>query len=142
MSAAAKPRAFKLRPVVVAEHPLQRQIADALRIEIAPAGRVSVHGVVWWAVDAANYGGAVPGTRMARGLCAGVADLFLLHCGKAHFIEIKTDIGVLSDAQRSVCAAVIASGGKVGVVRDATEVMGCLDAWAIPRARRIRGAAA
>lgn len=140
MSAAAKPR-FKLRPVVVAEHPLQRQIADALRIEIAPAGRVSTHGVVWWAVDAANYGGAVPGTRMARGLCAGVADLFLLHCGKAHFIEIKTDIGVLSDAQRSVCAAVIASGGQVGVVRDAAEVMACLDEWQIPRARRIREAA-
>ena len=32
----------------VAEHPLQRQIADALRLEIAPPGKVSRHGVVWW----------------------------------------------------------------------------------------------
>jgi hypothetical protein len=34
----------------VAEHPLQRQIADALRLEIAPPGKVSYHGEVWWSV--------------------------------------------------------------------------------------------
>jgi hypothetical protein len=28
---------------VVPEHPLQRQIADALRLEIAPPGKVSGH---------------------------------------------------------------------------------------------------
>jgi hypothetical protein len=30
----------------VPEHPLQRRIADALRFELAPPGRVSGHGVV------------------------------------------------------------------------------------------------
>ena len=30
------------------EHPLQRQIADALRLEIAPPGQLSRDGVVWW----------------------------------------------------------------------------------------------
>jgi hypothetical protein len=33
---------------VVTEHPLQRQIADALRLELAPPGKVSRDGVVWW----------------------------------------------------------------------------------------------
>jgi hypothetical protein len=37
-----------IRRPPVPEHPLQRQIADALRLEIAPPGRVSGHwrGVV------------------------------------------------------------------------------------------------
>jgi hypothetical protein len=39
----------------VAEHPLQCQIADALRLEIAPPGKVSRDGVVWWSVDHAAY---------------------------------------------------------------------------------------
>jgi hypothetical protein len=31
----------------IGEHPLQHQIADALRLEIAPPGKVSHDGVVW-----------------------------------------------------------------------------------------------
>jgi hypothetical protein len=34
------------RPPVVAEHPLQRQIADVLPLEIAPPGKVSRGGMV------------------------------------------------------------------------------------------------
>jgi hypothetical protein len=75
--------------VRVAEHPLQKQIADALRFEIAPPGKVSRDGVVWWSIDHANYGGKVPGIRLGRGLIAGIPDLFVLHCGVAHMIEIK-----------------------------------------------------
>jgi hypothetical protein len=32
-------------------------------------------------------------------------------------------------------AAVLASGGRVGVVRDADEMLELLDAWGIPRAQ-------
>src|SRR6516162_11287199 len=51
--------------VRVAEHPLQRQIADALRFEIAPPGKVSRDGVVWWNVDHASYADTAPGARRA-----------------------------------------------------------------------------
>ena len=34
-------------------------------------------------------------------------------------------------------AAVLAGGGRVGVVRNAEEMLGLLDAWGIPRARRL-----
>ena len=37
-------------------------------------------------------------------------DLFVLHRGIAHMVEIKTQAGELSDAQQSVMAAVLASG--------------------------------
>ena len=117
-------------------HPLQRP--DALRLEIAPPGKVSRDGVVWWSVDHAAYAGTAPGARIGRGIVAGVPDLFVLHRGIAHMVEIKTPAGALSDPQQSVMAAVLASGGRrVGVVRDAEEMLGLLDAWGIPRARRL-----
>ena len=33
--------------------------------------------------------------------------------------------------------AVLAGGGRVGVVRNAEEMLALLDAWGIPRARRL-----
>jgi hypothetical protein len=64
--------------------------------------------------------------------------------GLAHMIEVKSPAGQLSDPQQSVMAAVLASGGRVGVVRNADEMLGLLDAWGIPRARRsvLRGGVA
>ena len=64
-------------------------------------------------------------------------DLFVLHRGIAHMVEIKTPAGELSDPQQSVMAAVLASGGRVGVVRDADEMLELLDAWGILRARHL-----
>ena len=37
------------------EHPLQRQIADALRLELAPPGKVPRNGVVWWSVEVVHF---------------------------------------------------------------------------------------
>ena len=56
----------RVRIAPVPEHPLQRQIADALRLEIAPPGKVSRDGVVWWSVDHAAYAGTAPGARIGR----------------------------------------------------------------------------
>ena len=84
----------------LAEHPLQKQIADALRFEIAPAGKVSRDGVVWWSIDHANYGSDVPGIRVGRGLIAGIPDLFVLHRGVAHMIEVKAQDGVRQPPER------------------------------------------
>jgi hypothetical protein len=135
----AKP--FRLTAPIVREHPIQKQIADVLRIEIAPAGKVSRAGVVWYSIDHANYAGEVPGVRIGRGIIAGIPDIFVLYRGRAHMIEVKPEDGELSVAQRSVAAAVLASGGRVGVARDATETLACLDEWQIPRNRRVREAA-
>ena len=52
----------------------------------------------------------------------------MLHRGIAHMVEIKTPAGELSDPQQSVMSAVLASGGHVGAVRSAEEMLGLLDA--------------
>ena len=74
---------------------------------------MSRDGVVWWSVDHASYAGTAPGVRVGRGTVAGVPDLFVLHRGIAHMIEIKTPAGVLSDPQQSVMSAVLAGGGRL-----------------------------
>jgi hypothetical protein len=139
-SAKAKPRPWKLTAPVVREHPMQRQCTDMLRLEVAREGHVSRDGVVWFSIDQANFA-SVPGTRVARGICAGVPDVVVLYRGAAYFIELKSDDGVLSDAQRELCTALLWAQCYVGVARSADDVLGLLDIWEIPRNRRVRVAA-
>lgn len=131
--------AFKLTVPRVPEFTLHRQIADAFRLEIAAPGRLSARGVCWWSVDFANYGGSTPGLRVARGIVAGIPDMFVLYNGTAHFLEIKADDGELSLAQRDVGTAILCAGGRFGLVRNASEALACLDRWDIPRAHRLHG---
>ena len=138
---AARAKPYRLTQPVVPEHSLQKQIADVLRLELAPPGKVSRLGVCWWAVDHAAYSGEVPGIRIGRGVVAGLPDLFFLHRGMSFMVELKTVLGELSDAQRSVCAAMLGSGGRVGVARTVEEVLACLDGWGLPRAHRVQVAA-
>jgi hypothetical protein len=102
---------------------------------------VSRDGVCWYAVDHANYAGAVPGIRQGRGIVAGILDLFLLWRGQAYFIEIKTPDGQLSEAQKAVATAVLLAGGRVGAVASVEQLLDCLDEWRVPRAGRVRVAA-
>src|SRR6187455_1126417 len=112
----ARRATFRLTAPVVPEHSLQKQVADALRLEIAPAGKLSAHGAMWFSVDHANFAGEVPGLRLTRGIVAGLPDMFVLHRGKAHLIELKGAYGMLSDAQKSVLAAATLAGVPVAVV--------------------------
>ena len=141
--AVRKPPPYKLGVPTVREHPLQKQIADLLRLEIGLPGKVSPHGVTWWACDTERYaaGVAVPITRSERGLIKGPADFYLLYRGLAHHPELKADDGRMSEEQTWVAAAVICAGGKVAVVRDATDMLAALDTWGIPRNGRTRVAA-
>src|SRR6516164_1297795 len=81
-----------IRRPPVAKHPLQRQIADALCLEIAPPGKVSRDGVVWWSVDHASYAGTAPGARVGCGIVAGVPDLFVLHPATSQSVILIGDV--------------------------------------------------
>lgn len=129
-------RRFRLREPVVREHPLQAQITKLLTIEIAPPGKVSKAGVVWFSVDHANFAGEVPGIRIGRGIIAGIPDLWLFFRSKAHCIEIKTLDGELSLPQQSVAIALTLAGVRIGIAQSAEDVLLCIDDWHIPRHRR------
>jgi hypothetical protein len=131
-----KRAALKLTAPVVREHPLQIQIAGLLRLEIGPPGKVSRHGVTWWSCDSEEYFADVPYTRTERGLIKGPQDIFILYRGLAHHPEIKPEDGQMTKEQQQVASAVLAAGGKVGVVRDGADMIFCLDTWKIPRNHR------
>jgi len=132
---------FRLTMPVVPEHSVQAQLCRILTMELAPPGKLSRDGVVWYAIDHANYAGEIPGVRIARGIVAGILDMFLLWNGHAYFVELKTEDGRLSPEQQSVAAAVLGGGGRVGVVATAEQLLAVLDSWGIPRRRRVRVAA-
>ena len=115
--------------------------ADVLRLELAPAGKVSRSGVLWFCVDHANYAGEVPGIRIGRGIVAGLPDLFVLHAGRAYLIELKAADGQLSEPQKAFIAAGLCSAVHVGVACSVDDVLRLLDAWDIPRNKRVRMAA-
>jgi hypothetical protein len=137
----SKPPAFHLTEPKTREHAIQKQVADVLTREIARAGKVSWHGVVWWSVSHENYAGEVPGIRVARGLIAGIPDLFIAYAGRAYFIELKEPIdGALSEPQKSVLAALFAASCQAGVATSFEQVLRLIDGWGIPRKRLVRAA--
>jgi hypothetical protein len=134
-------RQYALIAPVVPEHAEQRTLNKVLTMEIARAGHVSEHGVVWFSLDQSNSHDAVPGIRVGRGICAGVPDVIFLYAGRAYWCELKSRDGALSDPQRSMAATLLLSGCRIGVACDANEVLRCLDEWGVPRRKRVRVAA-
>lgn len=132
-------RRFRLTPPRIPESALHQQVAQVLAIELAPPGKASRAGTVWWSVDIANYGGKTPGLRTKRGVIAGIPDIYVQHQGRAHFIELKApEGGVVSVEQRSVGAAIQVCGGRWEVARSAEQVLAALDAWNIPRRNSVQ----
>lgn len=128
---------YRLTAPAASEHQEQRAIAATLRLELCREGHVSLHGVVWFSIDQANFAG-VPGTRIARGICAGVPDVIVMYRGRCFWIELKAAAGHLSGPQREMAVALMGAQCAVGVARDPADVLRLLDAWEIPRAMRVR----
>jgi hypothetical protein len=131
-------RQFKLEMPVVPEHSIQRTMTKVLTIEIAPAGKLSKFGVVWFSVDHANYAGEVPGVRVGRGMIAGVPDVFFLYRGKCYLLELKSEDGALTEEQKATIAAARLAGVEVAVATTMDQILRALDVWQIPRNRRLK----
>lgn len=66
------------------------------------------------------------------GLVPGVADLVLVHNGKAFFVEAKAPGGKLSPAQERFAEDVRAAGAEFAVCYDLDDLKNALTAWSIP----------
>ena len=126
MSARTHPR-LKLTEERIPEHSIQRTVAGVLRLEIGPEAKISDAGVTWFSIDHANNHGEVPGIRVGRGIPPGIFDMLVLYQGRAYWIELKSRDGIVSDPQRSMAATLLLSGCRIGVARDADEVLLALD---------------
>lgn len=135
--AAAAPKPRKPPAVRILERPLQKQITETLTLELAAPGHLSRMGVVWFAVDHANYGGVAPGERVTVGIVAGLPDLWFLYRGACYVIELKAEDGFLSVAQKLRLPLLRLAGVPIAVACTAEQVLRALDTWAIPRERRV-----
>jgi hypothetical protein len=126
---------FKLTMPVVPEHSIQAVMARTLTLEIAPAGKLSRFGVVWFSVDHANYAGEVPGVRLGRGIISGIPDTFFFYRSGTYLIELKAADGQLTETQMATLAAVSLAGIKCAVCDSVDHVLRTLDDWTIPRKR-------
>ncbi len=94
-------------------------------------------GAFWTSIDMGPARSkAVGGMRKARGLKAGVPDALIIWGNIALWLEIKTQRGQLSDAQKNVRAALLANGHLWALVRSIDDVvtacaMARIPLWAV-----------
>lgn len=114
------------------EQALQRDVAELLD-SLAPRG-----GFAWFAVPNGGKRNRTEAAIMkALGVKAGVADICIIAPpkGRAFFLELKSERGTLSPAQREFRDRVVAIGAVYGVARSLDEVAAFLRGNGIANAR-------
>ena len=108
------------------EHDIQCQIVTTLRLM----------GIYLFSVPNDMMGNAKP-WKMLRykmaGLWPGVPDLVLIsRDGRVHFMEVKSESGVLSDYQKRFKALCTLNSWPYAVVRSVDEAIAAVKGWQLP----------
>lgn len=120
------------------EYNLHRSIAHYLAIVLKPP--------TWWtSIDHGLHLDPRTAARQISRLHAvgckfGVPDILIIHDGKAHWIELKSERGRLSEAQKALTPALMAAGCEFTVARNVDQVAAALKDWAIPTRTEARAA--
>jgi hypothetical protein len=142
-----RPPQFKLRPPDPDEDQLHEAVRNLLDGILLPP-------TVWTTFPAGGYGlTAAAASRLARlGLKPGIPDLFIVHDGRFHGIELKTRTGRLSTSRQvrtrwggtrlvlgqvEMLQALEAAGARVAVARSVDDVLFQLKTWNIPTRVRL-----
>ena len=107
-------------------------LSEAL-LQSAVIEHISIYGrpgwVVWHTPNGAKRHPLTGAALKRQGMSAGVGDLSLLHNGHYYELELKTDQGRLSPAQRARQNAVQAAGGTYEAAFGLDDALGVLKAW-------------
>lgn len=127
----------KKRTALLSEQALQEQIVKLLAAWARP-------DVCWFAVPNGELRNYKTGTKLkAAGLRAGVADLIFLIDGRAHAVELKTEIGMISARQQNFRESWERAGGYFHAAFGLDQALGVLQGIQAFRAGlRFTGAAA
>ena len=121
------------------EYNLHRAVATYLTIALKPP--------TWWtSIDHGLHLDPKSAARQinrlhAVGVKFGVPDVLVVHEGRCHWIELKSDRGRLSEAQKATTPALVAAGCEFIVARNVDQVRDALKAWGIPTREAERTAA-
>lgn len=121
-----------------AEQNLQQQVVRVLDAILPPPP----DGPVLFAPDAGVQAGGkhaarIGGIRKSMGVRAGIPDLCLVWRGRAVFVELKTEKGRLSPAQREMHWALTLAGAAVTTCRSVDEVVEFIETLGIPTRGRV-----
>ena len=107
------------------ESHIQQQICELL----------SKAGVFYFSIPNERWGisHAQRTSLKKMGLTPGMPDLCIIHDGRPYFLEVKTDIGGLSEGQERMIKILLLKGVKVSVVRSLSEAEKILKTWKVLR---------
>lgn len=109
------------------EDQIQRAVADYLRLR-------GVRGLVWWHTPNGELRRPGIGGRLkAYGARAGMPDVMLIHKGRSYALELKTEHGRISAAQRAVHEDLKEAGAEVWVAFGLDAAIGQLKKWGVVR---------
>jgi hypothetical protein len=111
------------------EQIIQRAVCQHLRKRGTP-------GLVWWHTPNGGRRNRIEAAIFAGlGVRPGVADLILLHDGRAFALELKTDAGRTTVAQRQFVSDFNAAGGTAAITNGLDQALRTLEAWRLLRGR-------
>jgi hypothetical protein len=120
-------RAQRPRLAIATEDQIQRAVADYLRLRGVP-------GLLWWHTPNGELRRPGAGGRLkAYGARAGMPDLMMILGGRTYALEIKTEHGRVSAAQRAVHADLKEAGAEVWVAFGLDAAIGQLKKWGVVR---------
>jgi hypothetical protein len=109
------------------EDRIQRAVCQHLQ-------RRGAKGLVWFAVPNGGWRRPAEAAIMkATGIRPGVSDLIVLHNGVFHALELKSESGRATDAQRQFLADVITAGGKGAIAAGIDAALEQLESWGLLR---------
>lgn len=108
---------------------------DALHIAVVETAALAIKPeVFWFHVPNQSRGNVAWYSKMKRmGLRAGVPDLVFVHCGIAHFVELKAGDNTLSPPQREARAGILRAGARHAVCRSVEDCQKVWKLWELTR---------
>ena len=110
-------------------------------VAVASYLRLALPSDSWFTTIPAGGGGRVRGAHLkVMGYRAGTPDILIVHRGKAHWLELKAEKGVVSREQKR-CILALGDAGcpSVFVCRTLDHVQSALTYWGITAKARISG---
>ena len=112
--------------------PRDRNAEGRIQAAIVEWARAVAPGVVVYAVPNGGLRSKSEAARMKwQGVLAGVPDLAVVCDGRAFFIEVKADDGVLTRSQKETIPLLLEAGARVKIARSIEDARAAFSAWGI-----------
>lgn len=94
----------------------------------------------WWTTIPTTRASRLEGAKLkAKGYKKGCPDLVIIYQGRAFWVELKSPLSVLSNAQTDQMRVLSRAGAKCAQAKTLDQLQDWLDQWSIPLRARLPG---